>query len=104
MLPAREDIVIIIVVVTTDMVTVCGGTVVVHRSALILRIQILHDHVVQPSDLLQLHLRTQHDILEVVGHITVAHPLIPLLSPTIAVVVEHEHRRVVVEEMIGIHT
>ena len=64
MLPARESTMIIVIICSGKMVWNINGSVVIVRTTLLFGIEILHHHITQPLAVLEVQLRTQHDILE----------------------------------------
>ena len=82
---------IIIVIASSEMTAYEGGVIMIHRSALILRIKIFYDNTVQPINLLQMQFGTKHHILEVVEEESAVFLHIPFRALTVAIIVKHEH-------------
>ena len=101
-LPTGIGAVVVVVIVAGDMVGDIHGMVVIERAALILGIEILYHHIMEPAAVLEIEFGTEHDVLEVI-HIETAvllHHILVALA--IAVVVEHEHTRMVFKEVVGV--
>ena len=73
-------------------------------TTLIFRIEILHNNIIQPTELFQFQLCPQEHILEVVKNVATIFLRVPLITCPITIVIEQEHRRLVFEEMIEIGT
>jgi hypothetical protein len=54
MFPSHQDIMVVVFIDASDVVWERRGTIVIDRTTLIFRIEILNDDILQPSDLTQL--------------------------------------------------
>ena len=70
---------------------------------MVFRIEIFEDDVPQPRTVLDVHLRSEHDVLHVVKEVAVVLPVVPVLARAVSVIVKEEHLAVIFEEVVGIY-
>ena len=100
--PAGIEAMVVIVLSTSNVIVHARIVVVVDWAALVPRIQEFDHHGVQPSHLGQLQVCTQHDVFERIEQVTVLLARVPFRTRPIAIVIQEEHGRMILEVMVGI--
>ena len=101
-LPTGLLAVVVVLVATGDMGADVLAVVVIDGTALVFRVQILHDDVLQPGQPLQVQVESQHIVFQVVHEEVEAFFLVPVGTAAVAVVVEQEHAGVVFKIVVEI--
>ena len=102
MLIAGIEAVVVEVVLTAEVVGDGCGVVVIDGAALIFRVEILENEIVEPRIGFVVIFETEHPVFKIVDEITVLFLHLPFIARSVAVVVHEEHGRMVLEELVGI--
>ena len=103
MLPAGEDVVVVEIIYAADVVAAPLAVVVVQRATLVLGVDVFQHYGIEPVVGLVVVFYSEKPVFQAVEEIASALACVPILALPVAVVIEHEHRRMVFKVFVGIH-
>ena len=86
MLPTSKQIMIVVVIASRNLITDCWGMIMIDRTSLIFRGDILQDDIIEPSGILQSEVESQLPVFKGIDKITLGDHRIPLVTSSVTII------------------